>query len=63
MCATDLDGGVLDGHDTRHDVDDPLRVDDDATPQELVVEVLQHTELVQELHRLRDLQRTSTGTA
>ena len=43
---------VVDGHDTRHDVDDPLRVDDDSVSQEIVVEKLDHAQIVQKADRL-----------
>jgi hypothetical protein len=44
--CTHLYWRILDGHDTGHDVDDPLRVDDDPVTQEIVVEVLQRAQVV-----------------
>ena len=57
MHRTDLDDGVVDGDKSRHDVDDPLRVDDDAVSEQIVVEVLNGAELVQEAHSLSHLRR------
>ena len=50
-----LNGWIFDGHDTWHDVHDPLRVDHYFVTQELVGEMLQNSQFVQELHRLCDL--------
>lgn len=54
----DLDGRILDTDDTRHDVNNPLRVNDHVIFEKLVVKVLQCAQIVQELnalHRLRVL--------
>ena len=48
-------GRVLDGHDARHDVDNPLRVDDDVVSQKLVVEKLNGPQVMQKHQSSLDL--------
>ena len=44
--TTDLNGGVFDGHNAGHDVNDPLRRDDNMIPQEVIVKVLHRAEIM-----------------
>ena len=59
MTSTHL---VMDGHDASHDVNDPLRVDDDFLAQKLALEMLHGAEIVKEADRLRHLHRLNCVT-
>ena len=48
-------GRVFDGHDARHDVDDPLWIDDHVVTQEFIVKELDGSEVVQKEQRSFDL--------
>lgn len=50
-----LDWGVFDGDHAGHDIHNPLRVDDNFVPQELIVKILHSTKLMKELNCLLDL--------
>ena len=54
--VSDLDDLVVDGDHTRHHVHDPLRIDHHLVTQKLVVKMLQGAQLMEEAHRLVQLQ-------
>ena len=43
---------VMDRHNTGHDVDNPLRINNNSTPKKIVVKMLNHPQFVQKTHRL-----------
>ena len=57
--VTHHDWRVVHRHDAGHGVYNPLWVDDDVRPEDVVLEVLHGAQIMEELHGLVDLQPQS----